>query len=258
MTDALLEVLATIQQAVALNGLVWLVLGSFIAGLVRGFSGFGTAMVFLPFAGAVLPPVWALTVMVVMDIIGPLFLAPRTMKTAHLGEVARLAIGSFVAIPAGVAVLIVLPAEVFRYAVSLLALLLLVLLVFGVRYRGELTRPMIYGTGGLGGFLAGAVGLPGPPVIMLYLASQLPVAVTRANLFLFLILADIQLLAVFGFRDVLDYRAMLIGAALAVPYLSAIAVGSWCFNPEKEKSYRAVAYLIIAGSAIMGAPFLDR
>ncbi len=257
MTDALLDVASSIQQTLPINDLVWLVLGSVIAGLVRGFSGFGTAMAFLPFAGAVLPPVWALTVLVVMDIVGPLFFTPRTMKSANLKEVVRLGIGSLVALPVGVAVLVMLPDNIFRYAVSSLTLLLLLLLILGVRYRGELTKPLVYMTGGLGGFLAGAVGLPGPPVIMLYLASRLPVAGTRANIFLFLIIADIQLLAVFGFRNVLDIEAALMGVGLALPYLMAIAIGSRFFRPESETSYRAVAYLIIAGSAIAGAPLFD-
>ena len=50
----------------------YLVLGAVLAGLVRGFSGFGTAMVFIPIAGQVLSPVATLIVLLVMDLIGPL------------------------------------------------------------------------------------------------------------------------------------------------------------------------------------------
>ena len=50
----------------------YLVLGAVLAGLVRGFSGFGTAMVFIPIAGQVLSPVATLIVLLVMELIGPL------------------------------------------------------------------------------------------------------------------------------------------------------------------------------------------
>ena len=52
MADAL-------AQALALPGLPWLVLAATLAGLVRGFSGFGSGLVYMPIAGAVLPPAQA-------------------------------------------------------------------------------------------------------------------------------------------------------------------------------------------------------
>ncbi len=254
------ESLAAASAALGLadaGDLVWLFCGSVLAGLVRGFSGFGTAMVFLPFAASVMPPVWAVTVMVVMDVVAPLIMAPRTVKDSDIGDVLRLGAGCLAGLPLGVAVLVILPAEIFRYSVSALSLLLLALLVSGARFRGALTRPMIYGAGGLGGFLGGAVGIPGPPVIMLYLASPLPAAVIRANNFMFLLLADILLLAVFAFQGILHKTPLLLGACVAVAYLAGIVAGSRAFDPAKEKTYRTAAYLIIAGSAIRGLPLFS-
>lgn len=49
MPEALAGVLAT-------PGLVWLILTISVAGIVRGFTGFGTALVFVPVAGMFLPP----------------------------------------------------------------------------------------------------------------------------------------------------------------------------------------------------------
>ena len=42
------------------------------AGLVRGFSGFGTAMIYLPVASQFLTPFEALITLMVMDFFGPL------------------------------------------------------------------------------------------------------------------------------------------------------------------------------------------
>ena len=35
----------------AFDGFYWILTAAFVAGVVRGFSGFGSAMVFLPLAG---------------------------------------------------------------------------------------------------------------------------------------------------------------------------------------------------------------
>ena len=228
--------------------------GAFISGLVRGFSGFGTAMVYLPFAGSQVSPIWALTSLVIMDLIAPITLVPKTLKDTYLPDIYKLSLGALITCPFGVMVLVLLEPDIFRYAVSLLTFLLLILLILGLRYQGRLTSPVIVGTGGLGGFLSGTVGLPGPPVIMLYLASTLPPKTIRANIFIYLILADILLLAIFGFRDLMDLEAVILGGLVIVPYLTALWIGSFFFDSEKEKQYRNIAYLIIFLSALIGLP----
>jgi len=57
---------------IAGEGFWLLVAAAAVAGLVRGFSGFGTAMVYLPVAGQILSPFEALTTLLIMDLVGPL------------------------------------------------------------------------------------------------------------------------------------------------------------------------------------------
>jgi len=193
--------------------LAWVIFGAVLAGLVRGFAGFGTAMIFLPVASQV--------------------------------------------VPLGVFLLSMMAPDAYRYAVSIIALLLLVALIMGLRYRGVLSKKLIYGTGAIGGFLAGSTGLAGPPVIMLYMASTHPAAVIRANLMLFLICADAMMLAVFALTGFLSLNPVIMGLIVAVPYLLANVVGAAIFKPEYETAYRVAAYTIIAVSAVTGLPIWD-
>ncbi len=247
MPDALASALST-------EGLWLLTLGALAAGLVRGFAGFGTAMVYLPVAAQVLPPFAALTTLIIKDLTAPLIHVPRALRDGHPGDVLRLGVGALLAVPLGIWVLSIVSAEVFRWSVSLTALTLLVLLLAGVRYRGRLTKPMIFGTGALGGFLGGAVGIPGPPVILLYVASTLPPSAIRANNTLYLILADVILLGVLAWNGYLVADAVVLGILMILPYLLGNWLGGRMFRPEAEHLYRRVAYLIIAGSAILGLP----
>lgn len=246
-----------LAEALAWPGLWFLACGALMAGVVRGFTGFGTAMIYLPVAAQVLGPFEALTTMMVKDLIAPLMHIPRAVKVGHPKDVLRLGAGALVTVPIGVLILSLVEPIVFRWAVSLVALTLLVMLIVGVRYRGTLTKPLIYGTGGLGGFLAGSVGLPGPPIIMLYMASTLPAAVVRANLTLYLIVADLILLGVLAWNGYLVASALLLGVLMIVPYSFGNWFGAWLFRPEAEKLYRLAAYVIIAGSALMGLPLWD-
>lgn len=238
-------------------GLYYLVSAAILAGIVRGFSGFGTALVYLPVAAQFLSPFAALTTLILMDLVGPLIHVPRALREGHPGDVLRLGLGALLAVPVGLWVLARVDPVVFRWAVSVIALVLLCLLVTGARYRGRLSPPMIFGTGAIGGFFAGSVGLPGPPVIMLYMASSLPARSVRANLMLYLILADLILAVVLWLNGYLLASALVLGLLLILPYTLGNWVGALVFRPQAERVYRLAAYAIITGSALMGLPLWD-
>ncbi|MEL7116914.1 MAG: sulfite exporter TauE/SafE family protein, partial [Pseudomonadota bacterium] len=81
------------QQALAAEGLWLLAIGALLAGLVRGFSGFGTAMVYLPFAAEVFPPVWVLITLLVIDGLGPIPAVPRALRDGQPRDVAWHCLG---------------------------------------------------------------------------------------------------------------------------------------------------------------------
>jgi uncharacterized membrane protein YfcA len=238
-------------------GLGWLIVAATLAGLVRGFTGFGTAMVYLPIAGQFLSPIEALTTLFVMDFFGPLPLLARGWRDADRPELLKLSLAMVLGLPLGVLLLTSFNPETFRYTVSLLALILLAFLVGGVRYRGVFSSPLLYGTGALGGFMAGSVGLGGPPVIMLYMASPKPITVIRANTLIYLFLGDIGMLLILGFGGILSPAAVAVGLIVAVPYALSGMIGARVFRPGGERIYRLAAYGIIALSALSGLPLFD-
>ena len=178
--------LETFQTALQTEGLIWLVLAIVAAGLVRGFSGFGSAMIIMPAASSVLSPFSALVFLMTVELFGPLPNLRNALQTGHLKDVGRLLGGAILAMPIGLLALNSMSPDIFGWAVSGVVLVLLVVLLTGWRYDGPMGPKMVAGTGALGGFLTGVVGLPGPPVIMLYMASSKPIAMIRANFLLYL------------------------------------------------------------------------
>jgi uncharacterized membrane protein YfcA len=237
--------------------MIMLIAAACIAGLVRGFSGFGTAMVYLPVAGQILGPFEAITTLLVMDLIGPIPAVPRAIRDGHPRDVLRMCLGMAVTLPLGIYGLTLVSPELFRYLVAGVSLGLLICLVGGIRYRGTLTKPMIYATGGASGISAGMAGLGGPPAILLYMASQHPPSVVRANTMLFLLLGDVMMLAMMLAVGRLVWEAGLIGALLIAPYMLANLVGTAIFDPNREALYRRVAFCIIAVSALSSLPLFD-
>ena len=74
-----------LAAALAQPGLGWLICATFVAGMVRGFTGFGTALIFMPVAAQHLDPVWAVLTMVVMELFGPLPNLPGPHQIMNAG-----------------------------------------------------------------------------------------------------------------------------------------------------------------------------
>lgn len=247
MPDLLVSALAT-------DGLIWLVLTVFIAGLVRGFAGFGSAMIIMPVASAILTPVEAVIFLICAELIGPLPNAPAAWREGAPRDVALLLIGAVVAMPVGILALSSMDQTIFGWVVSFCVITLLILTVKGWRLKGALTRRLTVGAGALGGFMTGFAGIPGPPVIMLYMASTLPVSVIRANFLLYLVALDLMVFPFLWASGLMNWPIAFLGLLVGIPNLVANALGARLFDPTKADVFRTVAYLVIAASAIVGLP----
>jgi uncharacterized protein len=251
----LIEALTALFAPVfATEGLMTLIAAVFAAGLVRGFTGFGTSMVYMPFASTFLSPVWALITVLIFDMLGPLPNVPRALRDGAPRDVVRLGLGALIGLPLGLFLLYRIDPVIFRWLVSISALILLALLMSGWRYSGELARWKVLATGLFGGLLGGVSGLAGPPVIMLYMASRRAVETIRANILLYLLLTDVLALGIMAVSDRLSLTPLLIGLFLSVPYMLANIIGGWLFRPDRERIYRVFAYVLIAVSAISNLP----
>lgn len=244
----------------ALPGLIaepryWVVLGAAaLAGLVRGFSGFGGAMMFMPVAGLLYEPKLAAVWLFVADDIAALTMLPAALRRCQWREVLPLAAGAVLAVPAGVALLVLVDATLMRWAICLLILLAVGIMLSGWRYHRRLGLPATLGTGALAGLTGGAAALPGPPVVLLWLGGQGGAATVRANLIVF-----------FGFTAVsagFSYWAgglftaeSLFGSLPLVPaYLLLLRVGSRLFARASEAQFRLAALGLCAVAALAGLP----
>src|SRR6202162_1665566 len=72
-----------------------------LAGLVRGFSGFGSALIYMPLISAVYGPTVAAPTLLLIDSICSLPFALHAMPQCNWREVAPVTIGGVVTLPIG-------------------------------------------------------------------------------------------------------------------------------------------------------------
>ncbi|MDF1856876.1 TSUP family transporter [Pseudooceanicola sp.] len=238
-------------------GLLWLLIAYLIAGLVRGFTGFGTALIVMPLAGALLPLPMAIVLLSVTGVFTWPAMLPGAWRYADHRQVALMAGAAIVAAPFGVWLLTFLSRDMLRWLVSGAAAVTLAALISGWRYRGRVRGPGLGAIGAAAGVLGGATGLTGPPVILFYLAGPSNARAVRANTILFLAALEIGIIANLFLRGLVGVEALWLGLVLAVPYVLAVLVGQRLFDPAREKTFRALAYSVIGIAILVGLPILD-
>jgi uncharacterized membrane protein YfcA len=228
-----------------------------IAGVVRGFAGFGVGLIVVPLASRVLPPLEVLTLIMILDVAsgGPLW--PRMRRDIDFSELRYLVVGLLVFLPVGLFLLSRVDPEVFRWQASILALALVGVMATSWRHSLVMGRNLLVAVGGVGGFLGGVSGIPGPPVILAYLTGRSGVARIRATIFAYLLAYDVYLGLLLLLVGAIALPIAVLCAVLFVPYTLGNLLGARIFNPAHDRLYRRVAYVIITLSALTSLPIWD-
>ncbi len=243
-----------LAQALATPGLFWLMLTIGIAGIVRGFTGFGTALIFVPVANIFLDPKQVIVVIALTGIASNAVILPRAFRQGSRAEVGLLVLAALVTVPLGLGLLEVLDKSTVRWAITVVAAVMLSSLVSGWRFSGNVSRPALLLIGGAAGIVGGMTGLTGPVVILFYLAGQAVAQSVRANTILFLAALDVVLIANLVFQGAVTWALLALAIILSVPYIITTLIGQAMFDPRHERLYRWAAYSVIAGAVVSGLP----
>jgi len=108
-----------LATALSTNGIYWIITASIIAGIVRGFAGFGAGMIFIPVVGVFTDPITTVVALQTMDGIGALPLLRRGIKEGEPRQVAFLTLCAVLFMPLGIYFLATTESDVFRWIVAI-------------------------------------------------------------------------------------------------------------------------------------------
>ncbi len=250
MPDALSAVLLT-------PGFTWLCLTIGAAGFIRGFAGFGTAMVFVPVASQYLPMADIILLISLSGLGSMAAMVPAAIRQADRGEVAVLAVAAALTIPIGIWIMGQVDVLVLRWIAVVIIGATLAAIMSGWRFVGQLGWVGRIAIGSVAGLVGGLTGLTGPVVIVFYLANARDVTKVRANTIPFLAAIDVVILVNLFVATSISRQTLWLSLALGLPYLATTLIGKAAFNPRFEKLYRTVAYSVIGVAVITSIPVLD-
>lgn len=225
-----------------------------LAGLARGFSGFGAALIFIPLASALYSPLLAAPTLLVVDNILAAPLIPRAWREASRREAFLLALGALAGAPVGVWLLLRMDPEALRWGMSGLALAMLALLASGWRYHGRPGVGLSLGVGAVSGLCSGLAQMGGPPVVAYWLGGAVPAQRVRANIVLFFAVSGLISGAAYLVGGLLTGLVMASVALCAPAYGLGLWAGSRMFGKASETMFRRVCFALIGLAAVLGAP----
>ena len=251
-------VLSSFMPGHSRSALLVLSLSALIAGLARGFSGFGGALIFMPPASAIIGPMLAAPLLLIIDAVMALGLIPDAWRRADRQEAGMMVLGAMIGIPAGTYVLAVADPLTVRWGIVLAVIALLVLLMSGWRYRGQLSANLTVGVGTVSGLFSGAAQIGGPPVVAYWLGGSIPGVTVRANLVLYFALSSLITAVSYVATGLFTQPVFALALTTAPVYGLGLYLGSRLFGIASEATFRRTCYGLIAVAAIIGLPTLDK
>ncbi|MCF3639487.1 sulfite exporter TauE/SafE family protein [Rhizobium sp. TRM95111] len=251
------DALALVAAALPQSGLPLLIAAGFVAGLARGFSGFGAALIFIPIAAATVGPKAASPVLLVMDFVMTAGMVPPAFRLANRQEVGAMTLGALIGVPLGTLALAVADPVALRWAITAVAAALLVLLASGWRYHGAPVRPLTVAVGWIAGLFSGAAQLGGPPVVAYWLGGQNGAVTVRANVVLYFALSSILSGVSYLAGGLFSGPVFALTLVAAPLYAAGLYAGSRLFGHASDRTFRRICLALIAASAVLGMPLLD-
>jgi uncharacterized membrane protein YfcA len=237
--------------------LVFLAASALLAGLARGFSGFGGALIFVPLASAVVGPRLAAPLLLIIDAVAAAGLIPNAWHHAIRREVGTMAVGALVGVPLGVSLLTRADPLALRWGLAAAVAVLLAVLVSGWRYRGRRTGPVTAGVGVMGGLLSGSAQIGGPPVVAFWLSSPLRPDAVRANIVLYFAVSSVFSGVAYAAGGLLTQAVLVLALLVGPVYGLGIYLGSRLFGVASEATFRRICYVLIGIAAVVSLPVFD-
>jgi uncharacterized membrane protein YfcA len=229
-----------------------------LAGAVRGFTGFGTALVFIPIASGIVPPWQAVIILFVIDSVTTLPLVPAALRKCTWREVAPLSVGAAIMVPVGAYFLLTVDPTALRWALGALALGAVAVLASGWRYHSTPGRLLSAAIGAFSGFLGGMCAFWGPPIVVFWLGGQSRAEIIRANIIVFLAAMSCVAGITYAARGMFEPDVVVLALSLMPIYGCTVWIGTKLFPYASETAFRRIAYVIITGAAIDSVPAFDR
>ena len=223
----------------------------YFAGIIRGFSGFGSALLAVPALSLLYGPAQAVVIEVLIEIPVSLGLLPIALRNSEPRTVWPMLSMFVVFVPVGALLLDAVDAESMKIVISLLVLIMVGVIALQDRLVLLLSRGGTLVAGAVSGISQGMTGMGGPVFVTALLARGENAVLTRANIVA--LAGGIITISIISFWLVgLMTLQTVVYAALATPaMLLGVWTGAILFRRLSHWNLRGVILAFLAVTALV-------
>lgn len=231
---------------VSYSGLALMAGTVLLAGFIRGFVGFGAALIIVMVLSVTLGPLTAVPIAVLSGLPSMVQLLPTAVRFAERPFVIPFGLASLAAAPLGAWVLVSVDPAVMKMATSSFVLAMVVMLHRGWRFARHPGPAVPLGAGVAAGFVQGAAGVGGPPAVAAALSRAGTAQQQRANVIGAVTALNICALVPLWRYGLFTREVIVISLAIIPLYAGATWVGARFFSRRGHRYFRNAALLTLA------------
>lgn len=225
---------------------------TFLAAMVRGFSGFGLSAVVMAGAVFIIPPIALIPMLWFLEMAGSLAMFKGGIADADKSTAKGLMIGSGLGLPVGLLLNMQLPTETSKIVALTILIVLALTQLFKLRIPYLATTAGTYGSGFGAGIITGFSGAGGMFIALYMLSRQLDPRTMRGTLSIYLLGAGVIGLITHLAIGTMDQTAIARGLFFIIPTLIGLYVGRAFFIPRLEPYYKPFCLTLLLGLASLG------
>lgn len=224
----------------------------FLAGVVRGFSGFALSALTMASLVLIIPPISLIPICFILEMVASLLMIKKGVKQADKRIAWGLAIGGAIGVPMGLYTTAHISPEISRLLALCLILSLALMQLFKKSPAFLATEPGLYIAGLLSGFATGIASLGGMVAALYVLSQKAPVAQMRATLVMYLFLGMFSSAVWLYLSGFMNSLALTRGLILAPLAFAGVLLGTVFFRPSLESAYKRFCLILLMGLAASG------
>ncbi len=220
------------------------------AGFLRGFVGFGAALIIVMVLSVVFGPLVAVPAANFAGLPATLQLLPTAVRESERSFVIPFCLATFVAAPLGAWILVSIDPAMMRMVISAFVLFMVLMLYCGWQFTRQTGPAALAGAGAAAGLVQGSAGVSGPMAVVVALSRPGTAHQQRANVIGTVTALNFCGLAPFWYYGLFTQEVIVISVMIIPLYSFSIWLGARFFSDRGHHYFRNAALLSLAAIGV--------
>ncbi len=221
------------------------IIGIFAGSLNQGLTGFGMALVSIPFLITSFPPQVVVPVLLCLGFFQNIIVLYDARRYVQLKRVWILIVSSLFGIPFGTFVLKTLDPDLMKTIIGSVIAIFAASMLFGLRKPMKNEKIAQIPIGYVGGVLSGGTAMSGPPAILFFSNQGMLKNVFRANILTYFTVLNIATILIMTPTGLINAAVL----RISLYFLPAMIVGAYAgiklSRRINEKVFRRIALIVV-------------